>query len=1482
MAVFKGNGLGRVVLTASDSTQFAWEESSAGSQTETSVFTRHLVNGLASGEADLDRDGLVTVDELYDYVYERVVAENPRQTPGKSSYKQQGDIVLARNPAWTRRLPDLPVELRKALESHLAAVREGAVRELSRFIKGSDPDLAEAARNAAEVAQDDDSRRVAAAAAEILAPAFSTKTETNLLPNRPARPQPATTPKDAQSKLGESKTVIPTLMIGIGGTGKEVLLRLRRRLVERYGTLSILPFLQFMHIDTDTTVAAHEQYNLRGSDDPLDQEVRFKSIERIDLTIDRMGKFVEHINNFPQIRRWFPNDFKIGGLGNLGEGACQVRMASRLGFFHADNFRSIAGRLEQCKRQLRDAAILQRSARLGFEFAPQDMNVFVIASLAGGTGSGTFLDMGFLLQLYFPQAERVGILLLPGFFIDYAGGERIRANGYAALMELNYYSLGHSFLADWGGGRSEHLLPPPFSTTYLIDGSNEAGLVIGSSGKEYDAYRMVAEVLFQDYSTGKFAGIKRATRANLVNFNRNVYTHNFLNEALRMGSGQGHKNIGGDTYPTSFGSFGLAMISFPTDRMHSACACRLALQILDFWQKRLLEDSLDRLFTTFLSGEDVQFAQGHYERRDGGGVIERKDVEDALLVYDSRGAETFMSYLWRKAQAVLSDLEAAPSGHKYVRLAEHLNWMEQFFAKEDSENPEEWGVGIRQVEVNLRAYVERVKTAIQKQAAELSNNPQFGVTYTLAILRELKTLLRNENFWYLRYFEDQISTWQDAVHYHGQALDQLQMDIGRHEKQLLFRADDLKHDLEKLVGNAGATDLGAFYNYFVARIRKHVAKRGKQACEEIDQFLGRDDPTGDGLIGSYYSLSVGLEKLKERLNAKERYFARPEKSELILSLFREGDVEEWYGNWVGESSQRTETLKRISNQILNEIFHVGSIAAALTHIQCTPADEVEARVLEQCRKFIVSREKQPEALILLTDGSRFNPKQREEMVRQAYRFSKAWLARGERGLEHTGLPPVRPDQRPCLIGIDVSNVPRLEEFKKLVGDIQAPGDTPPSFQNIGEQNKGMIVFYNELAGVPAFYPSSVTAPRGLRAAYDLYPDKENLHIDKNYLQFGDLIPKQLEEARRYADSLKAFVLARLLGLFRVMEVQGDGEHPTFHYSYKRSEELSVESVLLGDELHAVDYLYRDKRSEHQTDRRILLQMAEKIIQTLRAQRILWVYVLLLEFYLKKIYNPQTLTVLGIDNLPVTQYSPEYAVLDMFWSRLAQTVVPDQSEREQLKSMLHLHRGRPMEEELTYEEFQTALAPYCKTAGKFQEYNAAAKALDQPEWLEVLSLDVSKVDKGRLAPKPSERPCLNCGKSIDRRAIFCIHCKKAIARHIPCPHCKEPRVPDDLKFCWRCGLELQEEEKIECPRCFSWRGYKREFPCQICGFELTSEQMAAAYNSVPESRHSSTKSTGSEPSQAAPVPAAKIQCPTCYSMVEAGPRCSVCAGLLEIN
>jgi hypothetical protein len=91
-------GRGRVVITASDALQYAFEGGRVEGQSARSVFTEALVDGLNSGDADLDGDGYVTLDELYDYVYGRVLDASPLQRPRKWAFDVEGRLVIAQAP----------------------------------------------------------------------------------------------------------------------------------------------------------------------------------------------------------------------------------------------------------------------------------------------------------------------------------------------------------------------------------------------------------------------------------------------------------------------------------------------------------------------------------------------------------------------------------------------------------------------------------------------------------------------------------------------------------------------------------------------------------------------------------------------------------------------------------------------------------------------------------------------------------------------------------------------------------------------------------------------------------------------------------------------------------------------------------------------------------------------------------------------------------------------------------------------------------------------------------------------------------------------------------------------------------------------------------------------------------------------------------------------------------------------------------------
>ena len=95
-----GQGRGRVVLTASRSSEYSFEgEPLEGEDAARgSVFTSALVEGIRSGRADTDDDGEISVDDAYAYAFEQVRSAGAMQTPQRWLYGAEGSIILARAP----------------------------------------------------------------------------------------------------------------------------------------------------------------------------------------------------------------------------------------------------------------------------------------------------------------------------------------------------------------------------------------------------------------------------------------------------------------------------------------------------------------------------------------------------------------------------------------------------------------------------------------------------------------------------------------------------------------------------------------------------------------------------------------------------------------------------------------------------------------------------------------------------------------------------------------------------------------------------------------------------------------------------------------------------------------------------------------------------------------------------------------------------------------------------------------------------------------------------------------------------------------------------------------------------------------------------------------------------------------------------------------------------------------------------------------
>ena len=83
MEMFK-EASGRVILSSSRPNEFSQERPNLSN----SVFTHYLLKGLR-GEADIQRNGVITLPEIYDYVYDRTKGE----TEGAQHPQMEGAVA---------------------------------------------------------------------------------------------------------------------------------------------------------------------------------------------------------------------------------------------------------------------------------------------------------------------------------------------------------------------------------------------------------------------------------------------------------------------------------------------------------------------------------------------------------------------------------------------------------------------------------------------------------------------------------------------------------------------------------------------------------------------------------------------------------------------------------------------------------------------------------------------------------------------------------------------------------------------------------------------------------------------------------------------------------------------------------------------------------------------------------------------------------------------------------------------------------------------------------------------------------------------------------------------------------------------------------------------------------------------------------------------------------------------------------------------
>jgi formylglycine-generating enzyme required for sulfatase activity len=146
-------GKGRAILTSSTATEPTLGAKETGHESSgLSIYTRYLVEGIETGAADLDEDGLIAVEELHKYASKRVKEAAPAMNPKFYPVEEGGSIYLSKSPQDDPKLK-YRREVEKRVEQSFGQISVFAQRLLERKRSEWGISVAEAQAIRAEVLQ---------------------------------------------------------------------------------------------------------------------------------------------------------------------------------------------------------------------------------------------------------------------------------------------------------------------------------------------------------------------------------------------------------------------------------------------------------------------------------------------------------------------------------------------------------------------------------------------------------------------------------------------------------------------------------------------------------------------------------------------------------------------------------------------------------------------------------------------------------------------------------------------------------------------------------------------------------------------------------------------------------------------------------------------------------------------------------------------------------------------------------------------------------------------------------------------------------------------------------------------------------------------------------------------------------------------------------------------------------------------------------
>lgn len=232
-----------------------------------------------------------------------------------------------------------------------------------------------------------------------------------------------------------------TLAIGLGGTGVSCLRNLKRQVYDRLqaddpnAEVPTYSHIKFLAVDTDRSSLEAD-----GKINSLDESTEFFDISSTD--IQGLLASTKVLAGQPELDWLQVTDPEHGKKGltifSATAGAGGVRQIGRLLL------------IQKSDQFVHKVSLLVNDAKRGFPTGV-DVNVHIFAGMGGGTGSGTFLDVCYLVQKALNDIGEGGHALTFGYFFlpDVnlsvpqiaampAVSKYISSNGFSAMKELDY------------------------------------------------------------------------------------------------------------------------------------------------------------------------------------------------------------------------------------------------------------------------------------------------------------------------------------------------------------------------------------------------------------------------------------------------------------------------------------------------------------------------------------------------------------------------------------------------------------------------------------------------------------------------------------------------------------------------------------------------------------------------------------------------------------------------------------------------------------------------------------------------------------------------------------------------------------------------------------------------------------------------------------------------------------------------------------